>query len=117
MNIQPLRHGLARLHRRLEFDFASYTNGVLSQAIGKPPDHSNTTDLSVTQQQHLESDNALHADSSRFACVTRQLLLSDLSLDVNFLNFISRDLIAIEKVRERAVVSAAIVFVLLGGHL
>ena len=117
MNIQPLRHGLARLHRRLEFNLASYTNRVLSQAIGESPDYSHTTDLPVAPQQHLENDNSLHADSSCFACVTRELLFSELSFDVNFLNFVSRDLIAIEKVRERAVVSATIVFVLLRGHL
>ncbi len=117
MNIQPLRHGLARLHRRLEFDLASYTNRVLSQAIRESPDYSYTTDLPVTLQQHLENDNSLHADSSCFACVIRQLLLSDLSFDVNFLKLIGRDLIAIEKVRERAVVSATIILILIGGHL
>ena len=117
MNTQPLRHGLARLHRGLEFDLASYVNRVLSQAIRESPDYSHATDLSVTLQQHLENDNALHADSSGFACVTRQLSLSDLSFDVNFLKLIGRDLIAIEKVRERAVVSATIILILIGGHL
>lgn len=117
MNIQPLRHGLARLHRGLEFDLASYTNRVLSQAIRESPDHSNATDLSITKQQNFEHDNSLHADSSCFACVTRQLFRSDLSFNVNFLDFISRDLIAIEQMRESAVVSATIVFVLLRGHL
>ena len=116
MNIQPLRHGLARLHRRLEFNLASYTNRVLSKAIRESPDHSNATDLSITKQQHFERDNSLHADSSCFACITRQLFRSDLSFNVNFLDFISRDLIAIEKMRERAVVSATIILVLIGGH-
>ena len=116
MNIQPLRHGLARLHRRLEFDLASYANRILSQAIRESPDHSNATDLSITKQQHFERDNSLHADSSRFACVTRQLFRSDLSFDVNFLRLKSNDLIAIEQVCERAVVSAAIVFVFVCGH-
>ncbi len=117
MNIQPLRHGLARLHRGLEFDRASCMNRVFSQPVRKPPHYSHAVELSVAQQQHLENDNSLHAHSPCFARVTRQRFRRDLGFDVNFLRLIACDLIAIEKVRERAIVSATVVLVFIGGYL
>ena len=56
----------------------------------------------------------MYSDASRFACVAGLGPRGDLRFHVNFFRGVTSDLIVIEKMRERAVVSATIVLILFG---
>ena len=117
LNGHPLRHRLPALHCRLEFDLARRQDRVLSQSVRKPSHYSYAIELAVAEQQYLEHNQTFHADSSRFACVTGIGPRLNLRFNVNFFLGVTRGLIVIEQMGERAVVSAAIVLVLLSRDL
>ena len=114
MNRHPLRGRLPAFYRRLELDFARRKDCVFSKPVRKPPHYADAVELAVAEQQHLEYNQTLHPDSLRFARVLRIRPRGDLRFHVDFLLRVTRHLIVIEQVRERAVVSAAIVLIPLG---
>ena len=117
MKRYPLRNWLARFDSRFELDCASGANRILRQPVRQVPDYSHAVKLSLTEQQHLENDDALYPNSSCLACVTGIRFASNLCLNVDFLWLVSNSLILVEKVCERAVVGTSIIFVFLGRYL
>jgi hypothetical protein len=114
LHFYPLSYWLAGLRCGLEFDLARSANGVLREAVRKSPHNSHAVELSVRKKQNLESDQALNANTSSFACVSSVRPRGDFRFDVDFLCCESRDGGRIEEMCECAIVSAAIVLIFFG---
>jgi hypothetical protein len=114
--LHPLGDRLAGFHRRFEFDLARGEDGIFSETVGKPSHDSDAVNLSVRKSQELENHDSLNADTSSIASVFRLSSLGDLRFDINFLDRENRHPWWIEEMRERAVVSTAIVLILIGSH-
>ena len=117
LNLDPLRHVLARFLRRLEFDLTGGANSVFSETVRNSPYYSDAIEFSVRQQQDSQNYIALNAGASRFAGVAGLGTRKDLGFNVNFLGREACDFRWIEKMCKRAVAGAAIVLISFRGHL
>jgi hypothetical protein len=100
LNLEPLRHFLARFLRWFEFDLTRGANRVLSETVRNPPYYSDAIEFSVRQQQDSQNYVALNAGAPRFARVAGLGTRKDFGFNVNFLGRETGDFRRIEKMRE-----------------
>ena len=117
LNLDPLRHFLARFLRWFEFDLTRGANRVFRETIRNSPYYSDAIEFSVRQQQDSQDYVALNAGASRFTRVAGLGAVEYLGFNINFLRREACDFRRIEQVCERAVAGAAIVLISFGGDL